>query len=347
MYKKTSLILLIAIAFKAQATVHTVSNLPNSGAMFNDINTAISAATNGDTIYVMGSNTTYANVTLNKNVWLIGPGTFAQKEYVIPATVNLIDLEDNLNGAAVLGFNCNIVGGSNIQNIEIGYNQLNGSQGMSISFSNQTNISNIHIHSNILKAGPISSNIAVTFASSTLINNIIFENNICVGTFANMNGNFVFVQHNVFYNCTYNGDDAFGNTSNCIINNNIFYNSDPLTGTTSCSYNNNISYSSTATFPAMPAGNGNIDNTNPMMVNVFNSGSYSPTLNFALQAGSPALNTGNDGTNMGITGGNNTSTVTGEVYNMPVIRKMMIQNTSVPQNGNIDVKVRSTKSRTN
>jgi hypothetical protein len=39
--------------------------------------------------------------------------------------------------------------------------------------------------------------------------------------------------------------------------------------------------------------------------------------------------------------------VTGEVYNMPVIRKMMIQNTSVPQNGNIDVKVRSTKSRTN
>lgn len=33
----------------------------------------------------------------------------------------------------------------------------------------------------------------------------------------------------------------------------------------------------------------------------------------------------------------------GKMYNMPVIRKMMIQNTSVPQNGNIDVKVEKYK----
>lgn len=345
--KLITFLIITANALTADATIYTVCNLPNSGAQFNDINNAITAASNGDTLYVLGSNTTYADVTLNKNIWLIGPGTYAQKEYVMPATVSKIDLDDNLNGAAVLGFNCNIYGGSNIQNLEIGYNQLNGIANYPIQFQNCSNISNMHIHSNIIIAGGYSANIAVSFVGSTFINNIVFENNIFNGTFANMNGNFVSLQHNVFYNCTFNVDDAFSNIANCIINNNIFYNSDPVTGASGCSFNNNISYSSSTTFTNMPAGNGNIDNTNPLMVNVANSGGYLPTLNFALQAGSPALNAGNDGTNMGVTGGNITSTVTGEVYNMPVIRKMMIQNTSVPQNGNINVKVRSTKSRTN
>jgi hypothetical protein len=347
MKKTTLLILITSLYFNANAAIFTVCNLPNSGAQYSQINPAIAAATNGDTIYVIGSNITYNNCTIDKNITLIGPGTYAQKEYVIPATVALISFSTGLNGVAVLGFNCSIKAASNIQNIEIGYNNLNAIGGTHpLDFFNAPSVSNLHIHSNIITGSVI--NICADFQGCTPLNNVIIENNIITkGAISTLNGNFVFLTNNVFYNSTYTGDNAFSSVSNAILNNNIFYNSDPLSGATSCSYNNNITYSSSTTFPALPVGNGNIDNTDPLMVNVSNTGAYLPTLNFALQAGSPALNAGNDGENMGITGGNNTSTVTGEVYNMPVIRKMMIQNTSVPQNGNIDVKVRSTKSRTN
>jgi hypothetical protein len=95
-------------------------------------------------------------------------------------------------------------------------------------------------------------------------------------------------------------------------------------------------------------GGTNIDNTDPLFILAPATGGYLPSHNFSLLAGSPAINSGNDGTNIGITGGSsNINTVTGEVFNMPVIRKMNIQNTNVPQSGNVNVKVRSTKARTN
>jgi hypothetical protein len=93
-------------------------------------------------------------------------------------------------------------------------------------------------------------------------------------------------------------------------------------------------------------GTGNLDNVNPLFVNVA-TGNYSAAYNFHLQAGSPGIGASSIGDDIGFYGGSFESTITGETLNMTVIRVMDIQNQNVPQTGNVNVKVRSTKSRTN
>lgn len=73
--KKTILFLAVAaICGAANATILRVSNVTNSGAPYSEISQAISAAEEGDTIMVDGSNTSYGNITLTKRVVMIGPG---------------------------------------------------------------------------------------------------------------------------------------------------------------------------------------------------------------------------------------------------------------------------------
>ena len=64
---------IVAVASFAQ-TSHTVSNNPANPAQFTEIQEAINAASDGDTIYVAGSATNYGNVLVNKRVVLIGAG---------------------------------------------------------------------------------------------------------------------------------------------------------------------------------------------------------------------------------------------------------------------------------
>lgn len=338
------LIILIAMActvYQSKAAVFTVCNLSNSGAQFTQIDPAIAAATNGDTIYVSGSSVGYADCTINKNIKLIGPGTYAQKDNQLTATIAIIGTSSGLNGIAVLGFRIlnNIRIASNIQNLEIAFNLFAGNTATYF-LGGTVNVSNIHVHSNIFNNG---GNVLV-FDNIASISNVTIEHNIIRGTITQVAGANFNIAHNIFYNS--NGD-AFGSVNNAVINDNIFYNVNPINGAINCAYNNNLSYSTSTTFPNMPIGNGNIDNTNPLLINVAATGGYLPTYNFNLQAGSPAINAASDGTNIGLFGGGNIVSTTGEVYNMPVIRKMLIQNTNVPQNGNVNVKVRSTKSRTN
>jgi hypothetical protein len=96
-------------------------------------------------------------------------------------------------------------------------------------------------------------------------------------------------------------------------------------------------------------GGTNIDNVDPQFVNITLATGFNINYNYTLQAASPAHNAGSDGTDLGYYGGPSVVDLTrrGEVINMPVVRQMTIQNITVPQNGNINVKVRSTISRVN
>jgi len=51
-------------------------------------------------------------------------------------------------------------------------------------------------------------------------------------------------------------------------------------------------------------GTGNINNTNPLFVNYpIQGGAFDCAYDFALQTGSPAINAGTDGSDIGLTGG--------------------------------------------
>jgi hypothetical protein len=156
-------------------------------------------------------------------------------------------------------------------------------------------------------------------------------------------------------NLCFNGTNTINNggcyTTSYIINatiqNNIFYRADPTQYTSGCAFNHNISYNPSGTFTNLN-GTGNFDNTNPQFVNFPSGGDYfNWTHNYDLSPSSPGNNAGTDGTDIGIYGGTFPVNPYGETYNMPVIRQMNITNTNVPQNGNVNVKVRSTKSRGN
>ena len=340
-------ILLIAATFSvgAKAAVLTVNNAPSGGAQFAQINAAITAANAGDTIYVSGSPNSYADVTITKSIAIIGPGTYNQTAMQLPAKIASITFSSNLTQVSVIGLwiSNTIYFGSftNIHSVLIGNCRIDNS----IPFGGTNNSSDFIFRNNIFTSHI---GTAITGGSNTGCFNFMFENNLICTALNSLNITGTLIQNNVFYNPLVNNGSAtafYGTCSNMILNNNIFYNANPTTNTTGCVYNNNLTYSTSTTYPAL--GGTNIDNANPLFVNVATSGGFLSSYDFHLQALSPAINAGSDGTDIGYYGGGVAVSETGEIENMPFIRAMNVTNGSVPQNGNVNVKVRSTKARTN
>jgi hypothetical protein len=139
---------------------------------------------------------------------------------------------------------------------------------------------------------------------SVAVSNLIITNNIFLG------GNNVaasgFISGNLFCNFNTSLYDA-------IVSNNIFYGSSPAKSNANpyerLVFANNISFGTTN--DALPpvgtgagnTGSGNLVAQDPKFVSATYNTVYSTTMNFNLQAGSPALFAGSDGTDIGITGG--------------------------------------------
>lgn len=327
---------------KTQAAVLTVNNSPNNPGQYSQIDPAIAAANPGDTIYVQGSSANYSNATITKSITLIGAGAYSQTQFGLQAKLSILNINSGVSNIKILGLrvfdilNANNLVGSHdilISNCEIG---------QFLNVDGCVDTYNIFIRNNIFRSV---NSVNVRFSGVNTTNgcyNFLIENNFFSGSIQNLTLTNTLVQHNIFMSAN---SDAFGNiNANLIISNNIFYNSNPSASTSACIFNNNITYNTGATYAAL--GGTNIDNVDPMFVNV-PSATFSALYNYQLQATSPGVGAASDGSDIGFYGGAGYATITGEVYNMPVIRKMDIQNTNVPQNGNVNVKVRSTKSRTN
>lgn len=340
-----TIILITVTAFfiaKADAAILLVNNNAGGPGQYSVIDSAIVHANAGDTIYVSGSSTTYANCTITKSLTLIGAGTFAQKQNAFPSTIVFFDFNSNVSNVTIEGFNVtNEIRLNNLTNLNHLTFKYNYFSNYGISFYGVSNTSNVLISSNVFNFPTV--NFIIDFLLANSLSNFIIENNIISGGIRNMNVVNSLFQNNVFYNTNFNGPDGFSSLSNAMFVNNIFYNVDPSNGVSGSTYNNNITYSTSGTLTAL--GGTNTDNTNPQFINVATSGGYNSSYNFGIAAASPAHNAGTDGRDMGIYGGSAKVTVTGETYNVSVIRQMLMLNSTVPQNGNLNVKVRSTISR--
>jgi hypothetical protein len=327
---------------KASSAVFTVSNAPGSGAQYAQINAAIAAAINFDTIYVSGSNITYADALLSKPLTIIGPGGFNQTAMGFTAKISNISINNNASNSAIFGMV--IIGGSlgglglTITNLLVSNCYFPSSR---LLLNSLQNSSGIIIRNNVFSGG----NATIEIGSNANCSNYIIENNIINGFINGLNVVNTVVQNNVFYNPSANGNAfAFFNAcSNLIIQNNIFFNANPTAQVSGSIYNNNLTYSTSSAYNTL--GGTNLDNVNPAFVNVPSTGSYTNLYDMHLQLGSPAINAGSDGTDIGYYGGIIQVNPSGELYNMPFIRSMNVLNTNVPQNGNVNVKVRSTKAR--
>lgn len=341
--KITTVLISVFLFSKANAAVFTVNNNTGGAAQFSQINPAIAAANSGDTIYVNGSANAYSGCNISKSITLIGSGAFSQRQNGFATTIDAIIFGSNISNVTIEGFSITssiiiskygIASNTNINFVTI-KNNLFPSGAFGLYFNTLTNSSNFLLSGNIFGSLEFSMN------PSPNVNNITIENNIINGYINDIVCNNSLIQNNVFYNSA----NAFNSRIvNATIQNNIFYNSHPSNFATGCTFLNNITYNTSATYPTL-TGAGNIDNTNPLFNNVGATGAYVSTYNFDLQPVSVAKNAGTDGKDLGIYGGSSFVALSGETYNMPVLRQMILLNTNAPQNGNVNVKVRSTKAR--
>lgn len=333
-------LLLIAATICVNATVRTVSNSPAGGAQYSNLSDAYNASANDDTLLLEGTNLDYAlYVQWAKRLTVIGIGYNPNKQ--LPLLTRIFQVG---SGGAVRF----ISGGNGSKFYGIHFTQLATWESTSsnflfenckfdngLNFDNQT-MSNI-IFKNCIIGGHVR-------ASYTLPNtNINFFNCVLNGYLYNGAGPTILCSY-TFDHCLFLLSSAaiIRDVQNNLIKNCIFMNSATLEYSTgNNTYINCINR--LGSFPSYPGNSGNLSTTNPNFVSYTLGATYSPSHNYNLQSGSPAILAGSDGTDIGVNGGFSNFNEAGEVLINPIVREMNIMNTTVQPNGTMNVQLHATK----
>lgn len=333
--KLTTLLIAILLVAKAKANVLIVSNMSSGASVYSAVDSAMAAANNGDTIYLqaISSNIT---ITITKGITLIGRGYAPDVQNQIPTQLGNIFLNAGVSNVTVSGIKFNsFFLGSNNNFVQISRCLLN--QVFLASYVTNSSISNCVFSSAGYNISSDINCIALGIANLNIMNNIFS------GAFFNLLGNNNIIRNNLFFGNGFAAFAACGFDSPTLVQNNIFYGMEPAHpfGV----FQNNIVFGPPG-IGISNLGGSNLDSINPMFVNVpLYSASFSFANDYHLQSSSPGQNAGTDGNDIGIYGGNLEVNLTGEPLGIPVIRKMDVTNFNAPQNGNVNVKVRSTKAR--
>lgn len=342
--------------FSSDATIHTVDNNPNApGGVFNSIQLAIDASSNGDSIYVVGSASLYAPFSAAKEIHLFGAGYNPDKQNPYSSVISgYSSFIVTVAGTIITGdASGSTIEGVDINNLSLaGYSATFKLSNITISrcrnYNNNINLasylSDININNNIIKSiygGQNSTNIIIA-------NNIIsqfqgFGSYINSGTFLCSN--------NIFAPVT--GSANFANIDNTIFANNIFYFYSPNSSTNEyCTFNNNISYGSANdafNISGTNSGGGNFESVDPLFTSFAGPYGYTPTDDYHLQPSSLGINAGTDGTDIGIYGGaypwpdggiSGGGFMYSQEADIPQTNQMNVQNAVVPLNGTLNISVK-------
>jgi len=337
-------ILFLAAAIVAAASVaqtsHTVSNNPANPAQFTEIQEAINAASDGDTIYVAGSNINYGNVLVNKRVVLIGAGyvvTGANARTVV-TQIDISSTVDNGGGSGsiITGFIAegNLVGDPDqiISDVIIERNLFTGND-FNANFGKNENwfFRNNIVYQTNTNTFPVFN---CASANNLTVQNNIFQGESSLGTnkswFGLRSSNSI-VTNNVYFDYVLEFDDA-------LVTNNIFIQqnfTDRSVVSSNATYNNNIFFGEN-----VPDGSNTFNNNifnNPGFVSEDNS-FYSFGEDLNLTAASPGKNAGTDGTDIGVFGGN--FPMVFEPAN-PEITQLLINTVQVPVGGELEFTIQA------
>jgi hypothetical protein len=321
-----TLLTILTFGLFANATVITVSNTPNSPAQYTDLQTAINAATAGDTLYVSGSSANYGDIVIDKQLVLMGTGFNPQKEFPFVSSFGQIDFQMGSSGSIISGFNfSNNVNGA-VANIQIRRCTF---QSLNVTGTNWL----------------IENNFVNYFIDCGNSFNLVINNNFISGQINNSSlPNFI-LSNNLFF--TAGGGILLNNITNANIVNNIFYGAH-TGGVSNSVFNNNLTFNSLQnTLPyGTNTGNGNLSNQDPQFTTIQTLGyNFSAFDDYRLLPASPGHNAGTDGTDIGPFGGSSpflSSPIGGEPK-IPQVKNMNLSNTTYPLNGNINLNVKGKK----
>ncbi len=310
-------------------TVYTVDNSNQSGAQFTNLQSAIDGAIAGDIIYIHPSSTSYGNVSVDKPLSLIGLGHNPDNINGETANLNLLFFNGNAGGSKIKGLvlvsisSGSIGNSTDLSNMSISNNRFNGTIVGSLS----NNLSNSWvIEGNYFTS--TSSNVTPQLASD----NWLVKNNFLRGRFTTVNDTCTFTN-----NLTLTIANAFSFFSGCenpTAKNNIFVATAGLTeigiGQSTVNFMNNLTYNFSGLTIDTLTGTDNLDNTDPLFVNVpMNSETDFYSNDYGLSINSLGVNAGTDGTDIGLFGNNFMFDTNGRPSQMPYPESMNIINSTV------------------
>jgi hypothetical protein len=292
--KKFTVILICFGFLTTNATSWRVNNNPAIDADFSDITTAISAASEGDTLYIEGTQYNYGDVTLNKPLVLIGPGFFLTENDSTQANqssamIDQLTIDPGAAGSTVYGLEFYDWVNINADNIVFSRNWMVDNHNIDCRFAQSSDITDVVITQNYL------SNI---IGGNNLANGLIISNNY-VRTEIGVGSN----QSAIIYN------NVVGKTIsayNSVVKNNINTSNNDANGGYYDGGNNVWAYNIADFLKwGIPPGVGNIGDIDPIDVFVDYDGSlgYSADGKWQLKEGSMAIGYGENGVDCGIFGG--------------------------------------------
>lgn len=292
--------LLLSYIVKAQ-NVLTVDNSVGANAQYDDLQTAIAAATANDTIYVHPSEINYGNININKTLHLIGYSHLNPEKQT---RVGDIILLDNSSNSTFSGLFIDDDFYSNSSTILSNIAVENCYIDRSIYFNNP--VDNIIIRGNVILNIGSSSNSTVT----NNYTNTIISNNVILGVTYLKNHQSITIKNNVFLgeNASTNRIRNYGSDTGTITvqNNILYYNRsgsfsvDPnYVGVT---FQNCLSYNvGSANLLTLDGGSSNFNSLDPRFIEDNDDAVFqAESDNYRLQSGSPAIDAGVTGVDIGL-----------------------------------------------
>jgi len=342
-----SIVLIIKLfaAFHAsQAAVLTVDNSSASPGIYSTINAAVSAAQAGDTIYLQPTGLQYTSATIGKPVYIIGPGHTLSWTTAL-AEVASITIQEAGSGTTLEGI---VIDGI----VNLSFNVINVTirncrfAGVSSQIVASTNCHNMLVEGNVFQ------NYTSVFEQIRLANNsqnVLIKNNFfrlnstgsSVSVLKNTNITTTFDQNTVIIANT--GGVYCGSCDPHTISNNLWIGRDQniSSGAGGSTFYNNLTWSTTSTFNVLP-GDNNLDNVEPVFVNV-PSYLWSVGRDYNLVEVNVGYNGSSGGGQVGMYGGGFDFRKRGEPSGIPTFDQVKLLNTTVPQDGTIQIHVKAKK----
>lgn len=368
----TPLLLAVLLSVSSYAVTFTVSNTPSTTvSQHNSIQSAVNAASSGDTILVNGSSGGYGGFTINnKRLTIIGPGWSPDKAPSNPAVVY---------GMTITGQGSN---NTEIQGLYFSGSEIyiNNNKPDSIRFiRNRFVATRFYLnqgstaYQNYLFQGNYFDgyvccywydNLVFYGTNSSSYQNFIFQNNVFFfpspnyygdgGYFKDMNSgyNTILFDHNIWYGPASGGvATAFSNCAYMTFSNNIFYRRN--VNVSNSAFNNNLTFECATANNTIWSINGNVDaggniaNTDPLFASqaAISAGNNNPLHDFSIATGA-ANNAGTDGKDLGVIydAVGSLNWTNSRNSRLPRVYQMTITTTVVPSGGSINVNVSGKKS---
>lgn len=316
-----------------QARILTVSNMPNNPGQFTNVQDALIYSFPDDTIYVHGSLVNYGDINIGRPIVIIGTGHNPVKQAPLVSALGRIlvfSRQCQLIGLTFESLSSGIFTDITIKRCRI----------ISPSYTPAIEVGNSErcvIEGNVFDTPDDNTN--VLFGSQT---EMIIQNNILDGKIigsSDPNSLTSFIINNVFLGT----GAALDFMSNAIVNNNIFFRASPMLAGSGCSMNNNISYQcANNTFPVIASLSNNLENVDPMFVNVPDGTGFNYSYDYHLTSTSPGFENGTDGTDRGVYGGfGEKFSMTGEPAIAEVTEFKITSPTTIAPGGTLTISVKS------